>query len=71
VALAATLGLPEIGNRIAGIGWAGVAVMLQLLRLRRFRGYALQGAFSMSLLFSSVAGAPDFTVEGLGEPART
>jgi DHA1 family bicyclomycin/chloramphenicol resistance-like MFS transporter len=71
VALATLLGLPETGNRGVSGGGAGLAVMLQLLRLRRFRGYALQSAFSMSLFFSFLAGAPYFTIEVLGEPART
>lgn len=71
VAAATAFGLPETGARSSSAGSGTATAMLQLLRLRRFRGYALQGAFSMSLFFSFLAGAPFFVVEVLGEPAST
>jgi DHA1 family bicyclomycin/chloramphenicol resistance-like MFS transporter len=41
----------------------------RLLRIPAFQGYALQGAFSMSLFFSFLAGAPFIVVQVLGLPA--
>jgi DHA1 family bicyclomycin/chloramphenicol resistance-like MFS transporter len=41
----------------------------RLMKIPAFQGYALQGAFSMSLFFSFLAGAPFIVVQVLGLPA--
>ncbi len=48
---------------------AMLAGMARLLRIRAFQGYAATGAFSMSLFFSFLGGAPFVTVEVLERPA--
>ncbi len=71
VALLALRQLPETrpdpaGDRVRG---AMLGSMGRLLRIRSFQGYAMVGAFSMSLFFSFLAGAPFITIEILGRPA--
>jgi DHA1 family bicyclomycin/chloramphenicol resistance-like MFS transporter len=43
--------------------------MRRLIGIPAFQGYALQGAFSMSLFFAFLAGAPFIVVQVLGRPA--
>ncbi len=63
--------LPETHRFDRGVEepWTLLASMGRLLRIRAFQGYALTGAFSMSLFFSFLGGAPFVTVEVLGRPA--
>ncbi len=72
VVLAAVLRhLPETHRfeRAAEGPRAMLASMARLLRIRAFQGYAITGAFSMSLFFSFLGGAPFVTVEVLERPA--
>lgn len=58
---------PQIGDVISFAGsFASIAI---LMRMREFRGYAFQGAFSVGVFFAFVGGAPYVMVELMERPA--
>jgi DHA1 family bicyclomycin/chloramphenicol resistance-like MFS transporter len=72
VVLAAILTRLAESNRARSGGISPVAMLAgfrSVLRRPAFRGYAAHGAFSLSLFFSFLAGAPFVTIEVMGRPA--
>jgi DHA1 family bicyclomycin/chloramphenicol resistance-like MFS transporter len=62
-----------VETRAGGSGGSGWGSLLagggRLLRSPAFLGYVLQTAFSMSMFFAFVSGAPYFIIDVLGRPA--
>jgi len=66
VLAAAWLGLPETNLSLSRTPLLSPRNFAHLLRLRRFRGYALTLGLASSVFFSFLAGAPFVTIELLG-----